>query len=73
MRKAAIVANSLGTSFNTGDGVLSVVRDADKDLQILLIGACIIDGSTADNDLTVISEQGGGALCLRCQRPFESL
>ncbi len=54
MLKAAIVSGSLGKSFHSGDGIYSSARDLNSDLQILRIGACIIDAAGADNLPTII-------------------
>ncbi len=53
--KAGIASGSLGRALPSGQGRLSADRDGDKDLQVLRIGASIIDAATAGNEPTIIA------------------
>ncbi len=66
MLKAAIVTGSLGKAFATGDAALSAERDGDADLQILRIGACIIDSAGGGNHPTVLAINRGAGLRYVC-------
>lgn len=66
MLKAAIANGSLGHVGSGEFSALTSARDADKDLQILRIGASIIDASGTGNNPTVIAKTDSGSSHIVC-------